>query len=293
MITVVIPSFNRRDCVLRLLEDLRLQENTMFETIVVDDCSPDDSADAVRTAFPEVKLLVNETNGGPCVTRNRGVRAAQGDIIVGLDSDVTVPDRNFIAGIEAFFKSRPGQVGMALRIYDPDGGDDAPRWWHPVPIDQGRDRPFETHYFSGTAYAFRRDDMIAAGLFPEIFYMHYEEVELALRLMDLGVAITYHPEIGVIHHAAPTTRRNRIKVFFKPRNQILLSLRCFPTGRAIRYLVPRIAFNALSSVTQNYLGDYLSSLKSSLDLAPECLRQRNVVSAATWRRVASLAKQVP
>lgn len=59
MISVVIPSYNRKDCILRLLEDLRAQQGADFEVIVVDDCSPDDTVEVLRRDFPEINLLVN------------------------------------------------------------------------------------------------------------------------------------------------------------------------------------------------------------------------------------------
>ena len=70
MISVVIPSYNRRDCVLALLADVYAQEGADFEVIVVDDRSPDNSAEAIRREFPQVTLLVNEKNGGPVLWSN-------------------------------------------------------------------------------------------------------------------------------------------------------------------------------------------------------------------------------
>lgn len=291
MISVVIPSYNRRECILELLSDVMAQEGADFEVVVVDDCSTDGSPEAIRAAFPQIRFFQNEVNGGPCVTRNRGIREAKGDLIVGLDSDVRVPDRDMLAGVVKAFAASDGPLGLALRLLDPEGNEDEPRWWHPVPIDRAHDREFRTSYFSGTAYAFRRDDMIRAGLFPEVFYMHYEEVELALRLLDLGVRIVHAPQLRVIHHAAPTQRRSRIQVFFKPRNQVLLALRCYPVMRAARYLLPRIAYNGARSVGGGHARDFFSALGSSLRLAPECLRERKPVTAATWKLIASLPGQ--
>ena len=135
MISVVIPSFNRKDCLLKLLEDLYSQENAEFEVIVVDDGSKDGSPDAVRQHFPQVNLIVNEVNSGCCITRNRGIRASRGQIIVGLDSDVTLADRQLLAKVAREFDLLPKTTGFAFRVFDSDGiNEDTPRWWHPKPI---------------------------------------------------------------------------------------------------------------------------------------------------------------
>jgi GT2 family glycosyltransferase len=291
MTSVVVPSFNRCDFLLQLLENLRQQEKAVFEVVVVDDCSTDGTVERVRTEFPEVRLFVNETNGGPCVARNRGIREARGDLIVGLDSDVSLRDPGFLRGIRQAFDVASSPIGMAMRILAPDGGDDKPRWWHPVPIESGGDCEFETGYFSGTAYAFRRVDLIEAGLFPEIYYMHYEEVELAWRLLDRGVRILHMPRFEVVHHAGPAACRNRIRVFFKPRNQILLVLRCQPFLLGLKFLAPRLAYHAGRAVLDGHTADFIATLKSAAALSRRCLRERRPISSVTWSRLRCIRRQ--
>lgn len=292
MLSIIIPSYNRRDCILRLLADLRAQQGAEFEVIVVDDCSPDDTVEVLRRDFPEITLLVNEHNGGPCVSRNRGVLAAKGEIIVGFDSDVSVPDTQLVAKVARAFRDEPAATGFAFRIYEPDGiTDDAPRWWHPLPIGNAKDRAFETDYFSGTGYAFRRAPMTAAGLYPEILYMHYEEVELAWRILDHGGAIRYRPDFSVVHHANPVSRRSEIKVFYKPRNQVLLVLRCMPLGRGLRYLLPRLVFGAFQGLRHQSLGDWWRAMRSAMELAPRCRADRKALNRSTWKRIAAMKQQ--
>ncbi|MEY2795116.1 MAG: putative glycosyltransferase EpsH [Planctomycetota bacterium] len=67
------------------------REHSPFELIVVDDGSPDDTADAVEellahAPFP-CRVLRNEKNLGANRSRNRGVRAARGEFVAFLDSD--------------------------------------------------------------------------------------------------------------------------------------------------------------------------------------------------------------
>ena len=292
MLSVVIPSYNRKDCVLALLHDVFRQEAAEFEVIVVDDCSPDGSYEAIAVEFPQVVLLKNEKNGGPCVTRNRGILAAKGEFIVGLDSDVTVPDRQLLVKVAKAFAASPEATGFAFRLFAPDGvTDDTPRWWHPLPIDSAKDCRFETDYFSGTAYAFRREAVIAAGLFPEIYYMHYEEVELAWRVIDQGGSIFHRPDLTALHHANPVSRRSEIKVFYKPRNQVLLALRCYPLWRGVGYLVPRLANGILQGIRLHALRDWFRAMRSAYVLSPRCFADRKPLSAITWQRIAAMKEK--
>ncbi len=289
MISVVIPSYNRRDCVLALLRDVYAQKDVEMEVIVVDDRSPDDSVAAIRREFPQVTLLVNEKNGGPAVTRNRGIRAAKGEIVVGFDSDVTLPDPYLLAKAEARFRALPQVTGLAFRLLKPDGvSEDTPRWWHPVPIADYADKEFYTSYFSGTGYAFRREALVAAGMYPEILYMHYEEVELAFRILDRGGAILHCPELEVLHHANEVSRRSEVSVFYKPRNQILLAAACMPGFHALRYVLPRTAYQFVKACGGGHLRDFIRAMESARHLLPVLLEKRAPLRPETLRRIGAM-----
>jgi GT2 family glycosyltransferase len=289
MISVIIPSYNRRDCVLALLADVYAQRDVEMEVIVVDDRSPDDSVEAIRREFPQATLLVNERNGGPAVTRNRGIRAAKGDIVVGFDSDVTIPDPLLLAKVEARFRARPDVTGLAFRLLKPDGvSEDSPRWWHPVPIERFADKEFFTSYFSGTAYAFRREPLVAAGMYPEILYMHYEEVELAYRIIDQGGSILHCPELVALHHANEVSRRSEVTVFYKPRNQVLLAAACLPGFKAVRYVVPRLAYQFAKACRGGHVKDFIRAMRSASKLLPARLENRQPLRRETLQRIGDL-----
>lgn len=289
MISVVIPSYNRRDCVLALLKDIYAQKGVEMEVIVVDDRSPDDSVEAIRREFPQVTLLVNEKNGGPAVTRNRGIRAAKGEVVVGFDSDVTVPDENLLAKVQGRFKAQPKVTGLAFRLFKPDGkSEDTPRWWHPVPIESYADKEFFTSYFSGTAYAFRREELVKAGMYPEILYMHYEEVELAFRIIDQGGSILHCPELVALHHANEVSRRSEVTVFYKPRNQILLAVACLPGFKAIQYVVPRTCYQFVKACSGGHVKDFIRAMKSARQLFPKLLERRKPLRSETLQRIGAM-----
>lgn len=292
VISVVIPSYRRRQSVLDLLGDVYRQEGVAFEVIVVDDASDDGSAEAISAMFPGASLLVNEKNSGPCVTRNRGIRAARGEFIVGFDSDVRVPDASLLARTAQTFVELPAHVhGLAFRLLRPDGvSEDKARWWHPVPIKEFANRMFETSYFSGTGYAFRREAVIEAGLFPEIFYMHYEEVELAWRILDNGGAIIHCPALSVVHCEHQVSRRNEVKTFYKTRNQILLAAGCMSSICGLRFLAPRVAYAGLAAVRFNHVTTFVRALKSAGTLLPARCHKRKQLSRDTWKRIKKIKK---
>jgi O-antigen biosynthesis protein len=88
LVSVVIPTFNRADLVLRAIRSVLAQDYPAMEVLVVDDASTDDTAARVEALGDRrVRLLRQGKNGGVARARNAGMEAAEGDLIAFLDSD--------------------------------------------------------------------------------------------------------------------------------------------------------------------------------------------------------------
>jgi GT2 family glycosyltransferase len=93
--SVVIATYNRQDLLLGCLAAVTSLDYPDYEVIVADDGSTDGSIEAARARFPDVRYLPHPTNSGEPAARNRGVRAATGDIIAFTDDDC-VPPRDWL-----------------------------------------------------------------------------------------------------------------------------------------------------------------------------------------------------
>lgn len=90
MISVVVPTHNRPDDLLRALRSLKAQSCPPREVIVVDDGSqPAVSAAAIDSVCPGMKVILirNDSPAGANHARNVGVQAASSDWIAFLDDD--------------------------------------------------------------------------------------------------------------------------------------------------------------------------------------------------------------
>jgi glycosyltransferase involved in cell wall biosynthesis len=84
LVSVIIPTYNRRDMVVRAVESALSQSYRPFEIIVIDDGSTDGTGDALRQL--DVKYLYQE-NRGLAAARNVAIRQSRGELIALLDSD--------------------------------------------------------------------------------------------------------------------------------------------------------------------------------------------------------------
>lgn len=92
LVSVVIPTRNRRRELERCLNTLADQTYPNYEVIVVDDCSSDDTPDFIRDYASRrhglrLRCLENETHLGANASRNRGIRAGEGVFVAFVDSD--------------------------------------------------------------------------------------------------------------------------------------------------------------------------------------------------------------
>ena len=87
MISVVIPLYNKEDCVFNALQSVLNQSFVDFEVIVVDDGSVDSSPKIVSSISDKRIRLISKKNGGPSSARNLGIKEAKNEYIAFLDAD--------------------------------------------------------------------------------------------------------------------------------------------------------------------------------------------------------------
>jgi glycosyltransferase involved in cell wall biosynthesis len=87
-VSVVVPARDAAAHLTRCLDALSRSHYARFEIIVVDDASTDATADIARAHG--CKVLKLDTRSGPAAARNRGARAARGNVLLFVDADVEV-----------------------------------------------------------------------------------------------------------------------------------------------------------------------------------------------------------
>ena len=85
-VSVVIPSYNRKDIIGRAIDSVLAQTYKDIEIIVVDDGSTDGTAEYIQKTFPNIKIFIQENNGAASA-RNLGISKADGEYIAFLDTD--------------------------------------------------------------------------------------------------------------------------------------------------------------------------------------------------------------
>jgi GT2 family glycosyltransferase len=213
--SVVIPTHARRDSLVRVLRALGEQSvpPRTFEVIVVCDGDVDGSAMACTALNPELCYslhIIEQTNQGPAVARNRGVAEALAPLIIFLDDDV-VPDVHLV---ESHLQAQVGEerlVTIGPLLPPPDFRLNAWGTWEERMLCKqydamvaGKWHATYRQFYTGNASVLKRHIVEAGGFDPT--YRRAEDVELAQRLRDRGLHFTFLPAARGWHYVRRTFR---------------------------------------------------------------------------------------
>ncbi|MGH1352177.1 MAG: glycosyltransferase family 2 protein [Methyloligellaceae bacterium] len=88
MFSIVIPTYNRKDEILKAVDSVLKQTCQDFEIVIVDDGSTDGTKDAIDALGDDrIRYIKHEQQSGANAARNTGIGHAQGSYISFLDSD--------------------------------------------------------------------------------------------------------------------------------------------------------------------------------------------------------------
>jgi hypothetical protein len=136
--------------------------------------------------------------------KNRGVEAAQGEILAFLDSDCVPAPQWAAAILDAFDREGPGLTALQGAIWT----DDTIQGKAFLITSFGRLQSRRTQpaeMLTGNSSAFRRSALLARP-FDEAPVFHGPEVEMLQRLKDSGARVLYVPDAAVRHRHEPGLR---------------------------------------------------------------------------------------
>lgn len=221
-ISVVIPNFNGRELLAKNLP-LVLAAIGDAEVIIVDDASTDGSVTFLKSAFPEIKVVEQQNNQRFAASCNSGVKAAKGDIIVLLNTDVQ-PGKDFLKPLLKRFAEDVFAVGCREKRWENGDWVNSGRGLmafkrglvvHHRAEDQNQST---TDWVVGAAGAFDRRKWLALDGMDTLFRPAYEEDrDICYRAAKRGWRILFAPD-GVVYHRHESTN---LQVFGKLKMAVM------------------------------------------------------------------------
>jgi len=247
LVSVVIPTHNRKVSLLRLIDSVLKNNLQQIEIIVIDDASTDGTFESVSNKYnnhPEISILRNKKNLHVAASRNVGAKKAKGKYIFFIDDDnVATPDllKSLVTVMET--DESIGEVGPVMYFFS----NKKHLYWAGTKRDMTTSRTLFTTSLAGkenqeiwdtddvlNAFLVRRDVVSKNEIFfKEKLGIMYEESDYAYRIRKAGYsvkvvknAVIYHDTDDFSRESNKTaflyhTMANKKRAYFTARNRLV------------------------------------------------------------------------
>ncbi len=203
------------------------------QTILVDNCSQDDTLDWVDRAHPDVIVVTLPHNVG-VAARDHGLRRARSRYTMFLDSDAALTEGALPAMVRALDEN-PGWALVGPRLVGDDGSlqlsarrfpplllpllrrpplsrflEDGRTVRHHLMADERHDRTRPVLYVLGACQLFRTSAARIAGPFDDRVFLGWDDADWCIRIRDAGGEVVYLADATVVHSYRRLTSRRPV-----------------------------------------------------------------------------------
>jgi len=237
-LSIIIVNYNAEDLLLNCIKSIYECENSItFEIIVIDNNSKDNSRKSICAKFSQIKWIQNDTNLGFAAANNQGIEASQGKYCMLLNNDTLISDYalerlvKFIDNDETIGAVGPrilntdgslqlscrrglpnlmNSVGYFSKIYKVFPNNKALGSYTMSYISDSISHQVEA--LSGAAMVIRKEILCKLNGLDENFFMHFEDIDLCLRIGNLGYKLFYVHNSKIVHLKGQSSKLRSKKV---------------------------------------------------------------------------------
>ncbi len=228
-ITIILVNYNTLN---DTIECVRSIENSSIKpyVVIVDNCSTDGISEADFTFYNKISLIKNWTNAGFGRGNNIGIHWAlqnlHSDYIFLLNND-TLIQADTLEKLIVPFSYDPDVALVTCKImyhHDPSlvwyGGGDINIKTGRIKIQdmgtqataEGADKSRIVSFASGCAMMFKTDVLARLKGFDDRLFMYVEDLELCLRLNEMGFKIWYTADTSILHKVHGSSNKSEKKL---------------------------------------------------------------------------------
>ena len=207
--SIVIPVFGNENLLQNLLATLLPTLDDYCEVIIVDDGFPDMKINP-QNLPSDIIYISNEENLGYSKTVNVGIKNARGKYITTINSDILL-DSNWLKETRNIFE-RDEKIGLVgAKLIFPDTGliqHMGAKYGKDIVIninkmlkanDPATNYEMEAESISDALATFPKELAIKINGYDESFYNSHDDLDLCLKIKELGYKVLYSPHIIGYH----------------------------------------------------------------------------------------------
>jgi cellulose synthase/poly-beta-1,6-N-acetylglucosamine synthase-like glycosyltransferase/peptidoglycan/xylan/chitin deacetylase (PgdA/CDA1 family)/spore germination protein YaaH len=220
-VTVIVPAYNEEKVIVQTVRSVLASDYLNLRVIVVDDGSPDATADVVRKEFGfEIGqgrvLLLTKDNGGKASALNFGLQHTDDEVYVGIDADTVIAPNAVSLLVAHFADPEIGAVAGNTKV-----GNRVNLWTRWQALEYITSQNFERRALNvlgavsvvpGAIGAWRTAAVRAAGGYPTDTVA--EDADLTMSLLERGWRVV-NEDRALAFTEAPTTARGLMRQRFR------------------------------------------------------------------------------
>ena len=237
LVSIITLNYNQAAVTAAFLESSRKLLYPNYEILVCDMASAVDPATVFNPAdYPNTRLLPGKKNLGFAGGNNWGMRQARGEFIFIANNDTELTPDIIQRLLQPFFQNPAiGMVSPKIKYFDEP---EIIQYAGFRPMNPFTGRTFSigdgetekgqynisgiTHGAHGCAMMVKKEVIEKAGMFPEKFFLYYEEWDWSARIQKAGYLIWYQSDAVIYHKESMTVGKdNPMKAYYLTRNRIL------------------------------------------------------------------------
>tara|TARA_Y100000994_G_scaffold138292_1_gene113372 strand:- start:1105 stop:2079 length:975 start_codon:yes stop_codon:yes gene_type:complete len=237
---VVILNWNGENLIKKFLPSVIKYTPIIHNIYLIDNGSNDDSVEFIRSNFNRVKIIKLDKNYGFAKGYNIGLKNIDDDILCLLNNDVEVSE-NWTEEILKQFAAEPNTAVIQPKLkdyynksnfdYAGAAGGFLDKYGYPycngriynnVEVDKNQyDKTREIFWACGACFFIRNNIFKKFGGFDDVYWAHFEEIDLCWRLQNHGFKIRFNAK-SIVYHANGGTlnHNNPNKTYLNYRNML-------------------------------------------------------------------------
>jgi GT2 family glycosyltransferase len=206
-------------------------DDSLFDILVVDNGSVDNSLSILQSQFPDLIYIDNKENLGFAEGNNRGLQysLANGYTYSLVMNNDTLVDEDLVSTLMQHMDGHTQAAAVQPAIY----------WLHnkttiwngagsfnsalgktisstKIPDANDLKTAQTVEWVTGCCMMIRNAPLTMCGLFNSKFFLYYEDVELSFRLRECGYELHYLPSAKMYHEAGVSAKVKKQEGFLSP-----------------------------------------------------------------------------
>ena len=228
-VSILIVTYQSEDEILDCIKSIYQNVNKIiFEIIIIDNASTDNTIRTIKDNFPEITIIENEQNKGFSFANNLGAKSAKGEFLFFLNPDSLIVE-NTIEKLVSIYNmdEKIGIIGPEIKNIN--GSIQPPALKIPSILItlfeafglylflpktifgyRGRsdiDVDLDVGWVTGACFIIKKQDYDFLKGFDDNYFLYLEDADLCIRMNNyLGKKIIYTPQTNVIHFKAKSSK---------------------------------------------------------------------------------------